>query len=266
MAKRTAWLEASLLTVLVWLALLAISASEGGIGLSWDALNHHIYLGWTAEGHRLDQDVLPASLQSLQFPYLYWPAYKLAKHGVGPIGAAAVLCAIHALAVPPLWAIARVLIQGPRAEEVILRALAVAMAFLSPVILALTDNTANDLMAATPLVWAIALALWANDAEASHPARRRHVLASGFLAGVATTFKFSNGPFALLLPLLWVMGAGPARWRAQQVMLGGIATIAGFTLTYGYWGWLLWTRFGNPLYPFYDSLFVPLRQLFGWAP
>lgn len=266
MAKQAAWLEVSLLTFLVWLALLAISASEGGIGLSWDALNHHIYLGWTAQGHRFDQDALGAASQSLQFPYLYWPAYQLAIQGAGPVQAAAVLSALHALVVPALWAIARVLIQGPGAEAVILRALAVVMAFLSPVILALTDNTANDLMAATPLVWAIAFALWANDAGASPPARRRQVLASGFLAGVATTLKFSNGPLALMLPLLWVMGAGAARWRAQQVLLGGIATIAGFTLTYGYWGWLLWTRFGNPMYPFYDSLFAPLRQLLGWAP
>lgn len=266
MGKPAAWVEAGLLTLLIWLALLAVSASEGGIGLSWDALNHHIYLGWTAQGHRLDQDALPAAFQTLQFPYLYWPAYQLAVQGAGPVQAAAVLSALHALAVPAVWMIARTLIPGGGGEAVILRALSVVLAFLSSVVLSLTDNTANDLLAAIPLVWAIALALQANDAQAAPQVRRRRVLVSGLLAGLATTFKFSNGPLALLLPLLWVMGEGSLRWRAGQVLCGGVATVAGFVLTYGYWGWQLWTRLGNPMYPFYDPLFAPVRQMIGWTP
>lgn len=266
MLKQIFSLESCLLTFCIWLLLVAVSASAGGIGLSWDALNHHIYLGWTAQGHRFDQDALPAASQSLQFPYLYWPAYQLAMHGAGPVQAAAVLSAFHALVVPALWAIAHMLIPGPGAEALILRASSVVMAFLSPVILALTDNTANDLMAAMPLVWAIALGLGANDPEALPTARRRRMLVSGILVGVATAVKFSNGPLALLLPLVWGMGEGSGRWRVQQVLVGGLATIAGFLLTYGYWGWLLWTRFGNPIYPFYDSLFAPIRQVLGWMP
>ncbi len=264
MSKQSAWLESGLLTLLTWLSLLAISVSEGGMGLSWDALNHHIYLGWTAQGHRFDLDALPAAFQSLQFPYLYWPAYQLAIHGAGPVQAAAVLSALHVLVVPALCAITRILIPGPGVDAVLMRVLAVAMSFISPVILSLTDNTANDLMAAIPLVWAITFAMWANEPDVSRPTRRRHVLVSGLLAGLATTFKFSNGPIALLLPLLWMWGDGSVRWRVRQALLGGLAAAAGFALTYGYWGWLLWTRFGNPVYPFGESLFVPMRQLLGW--
>jgi hypothetical protein len=42
--------------------------------------------------------------------------------------------------------------------------------------------------------------------------------------------------------------------------------LAGFTICYGYWGWQLWTHFGNPIYPFYDAQFAPLRALLGWQP
>ncbi len=266
MSKQSAWLESGLLTLLIWLSLVAISASDGGMGLSWDALNHHIYLGWTAQGHRFDLDALPAAFQSLQFPYLYWPAYQLAIHGAGPVQAAAALSALHVLVVPALWGITRILIPGSGVEAVLMRVLAVVMSFMSPVILSLTDNTANDLMAAIPLVWAITVAMWANEPDVSRPDRRRYVLVSGLLAGVATTFKFSNGPMALLLPLLWIWGHGAVRWRVQQVLLGGLAAVAGFGLTYGYWGWLLWTRFGNPVYPFGESLFAPIRQWLGWPP
>jgi hypothetical protein len=28
---------------------------------------------------------------------------------------------------------------------------------------------------------------------------------------------------------------------------------------------LLWRHFGNPMYPFYDPLFAPLRAWLGWS-
>ncbi len=245
---------------------MGVSASEGGVGLSWDALNHHIYLGWTAQGHRLDQDALPAAFQSLQIPYLYWPAYQLAMLGVGPVQAVAVLSALHALAVPPVWMVARTLIPGPALDAMAMRVMAVMLAFLSSVILSLTDNTANDLLAAIPLLWAVALAMRANEPGLSTGIRQRRVLVSGLLAGVATTLKFSNGPMVLLMPLLWAIGQGSLRWRSGQVVRGGVATVAGFVLTYGYWGWQLWTRYGNPMYPFHDQLFASLRDMLGWMP
>src|SRR5206468_634433 len=37
------------ITLLAWLALASIPFALGGIGLGWDALNHHIYLGWVAQ-------------------------------------------------------------------------------------------------------------------------------------------------------------------------------------------------------------------------
>lgn len=225
MPRTVVRLEPVVLTLLVWGALAALSISEGGIGLSWDALNHHFYLGWMASGHRLDQDFLAANYQSFQFPYLYWPAYQLAVHGAGPMQAAVVLSGLHALAAPAVWLIARTLLPGATAEAAALRTLAVMLAFLSPVVLSLTDNTANDLMAATPLVWAVALATRALEPSAAPAVRTRHVILSGLLAGMATAFKLSNGPLALLVPLLWAgsapLAGGPcgscAGWRHSHV-------------------------------------------------
>lgn len=258
-------LEPVAITALVWMGLAGLSVSDGGIGLSWDALNHHIYLGWIAGSHRLDQDFLAAGYQSFQFPYLYWPAYQLAIHGAGPYQAAIVLSALHALAAPAVWLIARSLLPGQGIEAVSLRALAVLLAFMSPVVLSLTDNTANDLMAATPLIWAVALASRALEPSVAPAASARLVMGSGLLAGVATAFKLSNGPLVLLLPLLWAAGSHSLLARVRRVMVAGAATLAGFLVTYGYWGWLLWERYGNPLHPFHDEWFAQLRRAMGWG-
>lgn len=258
-------LECVVVTLTVWISLSALAASEGGIGLSWDAINHHIYLGWMATGHRLDQDFLAANLQSLQLPYSYLPAYLLAIHGAGPILAATVLSALHALAAPALWLIARGLVPGRSWDAVTMRGLSVLLGYLSPVVLSLTDNTANDLLSALPLVWAVALATLALEPQAIAQARRRLILVSGLLAGVAVGIKLSNGPLVLLMPLLWAGSGRSLAVRAAQVVYAGAATLAGYGMTYGYWGWLLWERFGNPLYPFHDAWFAPLRRALGWG-
>lgn len=239
----------------------------GHIGLSWDALNHHFYLGWTAEHPRFDQDYMAASYQAYQFPYLYWPVYRLAIAGVSGQVAGAVLAMLAAVAVPAVWWIAQACVPGQDWFAISMRFAAVTLAFANGVVLSMLDTTANDLLAAIPLIWAVALAVRQLCPKAA-PAQGviRPVWLSGALAGVSVAFKFSNGPLALLMPMLWILCAPDLRGRFAQVVRGCAWTLAGFALAYGYWGWNLWLQFGNPLYPFYEGLFIPLRAWVGWSP
>jgi hypothetical protein len=164
--------------------------------------------------------------------------------------------------------LARTCIPGHSWFEVGMRALAVAMAFLSAVVLSLFDSTSNDLLAAIPLIWAFALSF-----EPLRPGQNggltagRAVIFSGFFAGLSVACKLSNGPLAITLPVIWVLvndeGLKTRMWRT---LMGGFATIAGYFVTYGYWGFQLWVHFGNPIFPFYDYMFAPLRQATGWVP
>lgn len=259
--------ELPLICLLAWLAFISIPLSLGEIGISWDALNHHIYLGWTAEKPRFNSDFVAAGYQSYQFPYLYWPVYKLATTGWSGVSAGVVLATLHMIAVPPVWMLARVCMPGPTAFDAAMRMIAVALAFSTAVVLSLFDSSSNDLMAAAPLVWALALGM--------EPMRKggsawltptRAALLSGLCAGVAVAFKLSNGPLAIMLPTVWLFSAERIADRLRFMVVGSVATLLGFVITYGYWGALLWDHFGNPVYPFYDHLFAPLRSLTGWQP
>lgn len=235
------------------------------MGLSWDALNHQIYLGWIAEHSRFGQDFLAAGYQSYQFPYLYWPLYKLAAMGAGPTTTGVVLAALDLVALPPVWMIARTCIPGDHPADRAMRAMGVLLGFLSPVVLSQLDSSSNDLLAAAPLVWAVALAL-----ESFRPQRslsHLHLaILSGLFAGMAIACKLSNGPLALLLPVLWLFCGTSTRERLVNTLCAGAATVLGLAVTYGYWGMQLWTHFGNPIFPFYDSAFAPLRHWAGWGP
>ena len=254
-------------TVLVsWAVFASIPLWLGGIGLGWDALNHHVYLGWVADSPRFDRDFLAAHYQSYQYPYLYWPMYKMVQAGLDGALAGALLASLNVLVVPALWLVSRVLVPARDWEGTILRATALALAFASGVVLSHFDSTGNDLLAAIPLVWAVALALAAwLPGEAPRLKPRTLMILSGACAGMAAAFKLSNGPLALVLPVAWAcVGKG---WRARitHAVSGSVATVAAFAVFYAYWGWQLWLHFGNPVYPFYEGWFALLRRWIGVA-
>jgi hypothetical protein len=170
--------------------------------------------------------------------------------------------------VPALWMIAQACMPETSWEAAVMRGGAVLLAFLGQLTLSLMDTTANDLYAASPLVWAVALGLTPSRSLSGHgwltPARAIDL--SGAASGIAVAFKLSNGPLVLVLPVLWIMVPGSFRQRLGYVLVGTFWSVVAFLLAYGWWGWQLWQYFGNPIYPFSDSWFDPIRQLAGWAP
>jgi hypothetical protein len=243
--------ELAVVTALGWLVFISAPLAQQGLGLSWDAINHHVYLGWTAAAPRFDHDVLAAGYQTYQFPYLYWPLYELASHGASGTVAGIVLASLQALAIPPVWMLMRWLIPGRGLSEILVRTAAVTLGFLSVLVLSFLDSTSNDLLCAIPMLWAIALAAAAASSEPqAHSVVRRRLLLSGVFAGLAVACKLSNGPLAILLPLAWAFAVGQRKERAINVLLACLSTLAAFTAAYAYWGWQLWVHFGNPFYPF----------------
>jgi hypothetical protein len=256
---------------IVWvmgaLAMASVPIALGGIGISWDGLNHHFYLGWIAQQSRFDQDFAAAPYQGYQFPYLYWPLYRLAAANASGVTAGVVLALLQSLAIPPTWLVARICCPGNNWLDLVLRILAVILAFLGAVTLSLLDSTSNDMLAVVPFLWAVALAFVMVEVPQGESGQVLvWSMLSGFCAGVAVACKLSNGPLALVLPLAWLMARGSFRQRLLRVMVAGVATITSFLLVYGYWGWQLWSHMGNPVYPFYDASFKWLRTITGWMP
>jgi hypothetical protein len=218
-------------------------------------MNHHVYLGLIAEHPRWDRDVVAASFQGYQYPYLYWPVYRMSLIDArGAVVGAMWAAAQAALLLPPVWVLSRRLLApgGYRlapwkvagAAE---RMLACAMAFMSVVLLSSLETTANDLLAAVPLVWAFAVM------AASPSSDRRAALAAG-LWGVSAALKLSNAIFLPLLMVWWVVGdRGNGGWLRGFALAAG-ATV-GFGVVYAPWGWQLWRVTGNPFYPYFGTLF-----------
>lgn len=243
---RRHWLELAALTALASLLAAGSIASEGEWSWSWDALNHHIYLGLIAQSPRWHLDVLAASVQGYQYPYLYWPVYWLSTLPISGATAGALWAAFQAaMLLPPVWLASYHLLpqQGRPGQAVFERVAACALAFSSIVVLAGMGTTSNDPMASVPLVWACALMCAPGEIS-----DRRAAWAAA-LWGLSTAFKFSHGLALPLLFLWWWRGSRPGLDGRRGLRMA-LAASVGFSLAYAPWGWQLWRQTGNPLYPY----------------
>jgi hypothetical protein len=251
---RAHWLELLGITALCGALVAWLPLHAGVWGWSWDALNHHVYLGLISESPRWHLDVTAASVQGWQYPYLYWPVYRLSLLPVhGAVAGALWAAFLAALIVPPIWLTSLRLLprqdmSGAGAAQAIFeRSAACALALLSLVVLSSFGTTANDPLAAVPLLWALAVM------SAPAPGDRQAAAAAA-LWGVSSAFKLSN---ALAIPLLlvwwWRSPGWPLPWRRGLGI--GAGAVAGFALAYAPWGWQLWQQTGNPFYPFFQRWF-----------
>ena len=247
---RALWCELLAVTVLAAAAVASIPLVDGKWGWSWDALNHHIYLGLISESPRWHLDVNAASVQSWQYPYLYWPIYRLSLLPIEGATAGALWSAFStAMLVPPVWVACRHLLPAHEGavQAVFERTAACVLALCSLVVLSAVGTTANDSLAAVPLLWAVALMAAPNASD-------RRAGAAAALWGVSCAFKLSNG---LALPLLlvwwWQRPGGPFPLRRGLWL--SVGALAGFVLAYAPWGWPLWQQTGNPFYPFFRRFF-----------
>ena len=249
--KRWLVAEALLLTLLAAASGAALAWQAGHWGWSWDALNHHVYLGLTAEHPRWHLDVLAANYQAYVYPYLYWPTYRISLiEGDGLKVLMLWSAAQSAMLLPPIWLAAyRLLSPSNMApwELPLARGAACALAYSSAIVLLAVTMSSNDLLATMPLLWALALHL-------GQPQSGRRAFTCAALWGVSTAFKWSNG---LMLPVLffWWWQASTPHFPLRRGVAITIGAAVGFGVAYLPWGIQLWQVTGNPFYPYFQALF-----------
>jgi hypothetical protein len=223
----------------------------GYLAWSWDALNHHVYLGLIAGGGRWHLDVLAASYQSYQYPYLYWPVYHIGlMHGSGAMFGALWSGMQAAMLALPMWIITRHMLPdaGQYWQGLVHRSIAFVLAFASVMVFTGLETTGNDVLAAVPVLWALALALNPQGGDKS-------AVFAAALWGVSVAFKLSNGLFLPLLLVFWWTPSKP-HWPWRRGVAVALASVCGFGLAYAPWGFQLWAATGNPFYPYFSSFFV----------
>ena len=226
-----------------------------GADRNYDLLNYHLYNAYAFLHGRLDLDIAPAGFQSyfnplLDLPYysmaLYWPAW-LTGFTMG---------VLHGLNFVLLLGIARRALPDLPVEDrhrvPLLLALAGCLTtnFLSELGNSMGDNTTALLELGALFT---VLTGWERLSRGGRHAAGV-VLLAGVLAGVGAGLKLTNGSYALVLCAgLLILPCRP--WeRIGSASLFAAGVLVGIVVS-GYWYFVLWRHFGNPLYPQYGVLF-----------
>lgn len=234
----------------------AVYSALRGPDASWDLRNYHLYAAWSALHGRLALDLAPAGMQSFFNPLMDLPYFLL---GTGPLQhLPRVLAGVQGLwygaLVFVLLKLALRLAEASGRRFAAIDLLAVMIGASGTMAVSQAGLTSNELPLAVLILTGLTLLLpLCGSTPVPQPWRR--VLLAGFLCGLAGGLKPTAVVYlpAIGLGLLMALGARAAAWRL--VLLLAAASIAGFLLAYGWWGWQLWTLTGNPVFPLFNQVF-----------
>jgi hypothetical protein len=226
---------------------------------NWDLRNYHYYNAYAYLTDRHDMDVLVASIPTFFNPWLDVPFFLFAE--TWPARALALLLGmVQGLNIVPIFGIAcACLARGCRAPMLPPFVLAF-LAYFGAVTLSLIGTTFYDNVVSFGSLMGLWLVVAARHrAGAADGVSRALVLVAVFLAGglagLCVGLKQPSAVYVAGLAAAVAVLPGARLARLARVMALGFGSLAGFVLTGGAWMATLWTRFGNPVFPFYNHIF-----------
>jgi len=218
---------------------------------SWDLMNYHYYNAWAFVHGRHGIDFAPAQLQSFYSPFLDLPFYAMVAADLPPRLIAFLLAIPTGIAWYCFARIAMALFEPLPASvrrPAVLGAL--ALGITAPMAVSLIGTTMNDWYVAAFVMVGLWLVV---RVPAPTP---RALAAAGVLVGLGAGLKLTGSLYGVgLVAAVLLAGAVPWRQRLRHAALTGACVAAGFILAAGPWMALMWLRYGNPLFPYYNDVF-----------
>ena len=243
------WLGVALAVVLAGIASIALRQDS-----NWDLQNYHLYNAWAFVHRRFGVDWAPAQLQSFYSPFLDLPFYAMLAADVPPRLIAFALALPTGIAwfffariVVMLFASAPTGVRGPA----ILAAIAIGVT--APMSVSLIGLTMNDWYVAAFVMAAVWLVV-RSCGEGGAPSMRT-LLAAGALAGAGAGLKLTGTIYCVGLIGGLLATGSDWRGRARAALIAGSAVAIAFAITAGPWMWLMYERYGNPLFPYFNDVF-----------
>ncbi len=247
-AVASPWLGLALAVLLAGIASIALRQDS-----SWDLQNYHFYNAWAFVHDRFGLDWAPAQLQSFYSPFLDLPFYALVAADVPPRAIAFALALPTGVAWFFFARIAAQLYAGlPTATRTPAIVAAMTLGVTAPMSVSLIGLTTNDWYSAAFVM----SALWLVVRDAEHrPVPVLTLFAAGALAGAGAGLKLTGAIYGVGLVAGVLALPGALRDRLRVAAITGGAVALAFAVTAGPWMYLMYERYGNPLFPYFNQVF-----------
>ncbi len=248
-------------------ALFGAIACGLGPACDYDVRNYHLYNANALLGGRLGLDLVPAQLQTFHPPALD-ALIELARRLLNrhPDAFLCLLALPYAGCVWLVWRLQtewlgrppvrrRILQTGivtatGRADSHVARQVVAVCAALAGATGAAGLPTLGGPISEAPVDFLVLLGAWLCWRAPSD----RRLRAAGFCLGAALGLKLTAAGACAGVGLAWLLtDATPG--RARRLAWFTAAMVAGAALTAGWWWWWLWRHTGNPLFPYFNTVF-----------
>jgi hypothetical protein len=236
---------------------------------NWDLRNYHLYLPFSMLGGRLGTDLMPAGPQSAFNPLLDVPYYLLAVSWLPdwprlvaflaglPFGLMAFLtleCCTSLKHELPGATPERTEMPGAAALVAALFGISGSTGWSE------VGTTYGDIPVAVLVLAGLLAPLRALDSAAAPGRWRGATLLAGLCLGLAAGLKPTAVLYAPALGIALLVGAGAAGLGWRQALTGFFIFCVGWVLAFGaafgWWGWAVFQRYGNPVFPFMNQVFA----------
>lgn len=226
-----------------------------GQDANWDTRNYHVYNPYALLTGRLDLDLAPAQMQTYFSPFIDLPVFWLNQY-VPPWVVGFLMGGFQGLNAVLVFLIARtvILVEGKPAKlSTILLAL---LGCLNASFVAQLGTSGGDSASATFVLFGLYL-LCRRQAALRQDLNVPQLPAAeiGLLMGLAVGLKLTNAPFAVAMALTLALIPANTTKRVRHVLNYCAGALASFAVTSVWWLHKVWSQFGNPLFPQFNSIF-----------
>jgi hypothetical protein len=235
----------------------AVYSGRVGPLIGYDLKNYHYYAGYALLEGRFDLDYAPAQIQSFLNPLSFVPFYWLASN-FEPVASGVVLGGIHGIAVGLLFMMSLLMFSSlAPVSRLALSILCSVTGVYAPVFLSTVGSSHNDILVGLFVIAGVLVLIKGIVAHGSPDARgaRRAVIVAGILVGIAAGLKLVYATFLIGCAVAVFVSARGVVQRLSTTGLLGAFSLLGFVASRGFWMAMLWSKFGSPLFPFYNKIF-----------
>ncbi|MCQ2788900.1 MAG: glycosyltransferase 87 family protein [bacterium] len=227
-----------------------------GAGMDWDYMSYHYYNAYALLNNRIGYDMMPAGIQSYLNPLLdiisYLVVNSLRQYPKLVIFIQGIPYGILAFTIYLLNRTIFINCADKKIANYILIFVSTALCISEATLISEIGMSFNDIFPSTLCV--VALILLINSIREY---KSKYVMWAGFLIGLACGLKFTFGCVAISI-LISYMFFVPRKDINEVFKRAGLFLLfmfIAFVLAEGWWAYILWQHFKNPVFPFYNGIF-----------
>lgn len=234
-----------------------------GVDQNWDLLNYHYFTGYSLLHWRYARDVAASGFLSFNNPISNVLAYLSLSSLPFPLSSW-IIAVFQLISVPIVVSIARQVGSALGYKEVSWSEVtAILLGFLAPMWWSELGTTFAD---ASNGIFVLLGLYWSLRYISAEEKRHQFLFLAGLFLGLAAGIKLTGATFAIATVIS--MSSITFFEKKSSNLFGLVWLVIGITLGFAscaWWNIYLWIDWGNPLFPFYNTIFEsPFFDPYNW--